>query len=372
MPDGPGDPISLRVQPSGIATEPPGRRAAGVPPCGCARLSHCERVSSGGLLRLYYGKTSHRGDDLKREHGQDPRAYAAAPGGGGPPSAETPVEEVRRLRDALSSARAALRDRVAEEARPQLASGLAALGSLVAGVSHEVNNPLAGIVVCQGVALEALRDLRGEILGGGGNPQAQARAIDAIADALRDAQEGAQRIARVVRDLAVFGRSDPARVPVRLEDEARAAVAWLQPAGAVDVRIEVEPVPPVLAVPGQVLHVIVNLLDNAIRAIPVGRAGHVVVRIGPGRPGMARVEVEDDGVGMAPWTLGRAFEPFFTTRAAGEGRGLGLALCQAVVAGHGGSIVAESAEGKGSIFRVELPLAEAGRGGGGRPGDSRA
>ncbi len=341
----------------------PGFPPAGAPACRIAR------ASDPALYFVTIGWTREaRGEHLNREHGQDPRALAGAPGGGGPSSGETAVEEVRRLREALSAARAALRDRVAAEARPQVASCLAALGSLVAGVSHEINNPLAGVVACQGVALEALLDLRGAILAGSADPQAQARSVDAIVDALHDAQEGAQRIARVVRDLAAFGRSDPGRVPVRLEDEARAAVAWLHPAGAVDVRIEAEPVPEVLAVPGQVLQVIANLLDNAIRAIPAGRPGRVVVRVGPGGRGAARIEVEDDGVGMPPWTLGRVFDPFFTTRAAGEGRGLGLALCHAVVAAHGGTIAAESAEGKGSTFRVEFPLAEASRGDDGEAG----
>lgn len=277
---------------------------------------------------------------------------------------------MRRLREALSAARAALRDRVAEEAQPHVHSCLAALGTLVAGVSHEVNNPLTGVVASQGFALEVLRDLRGEILGGRAGAEALARAVDAIADAVRDAQEGSQRIARVVRDLAALGRSCPARVPVRLEDQARAAVAWLRPGGAIDVRIECEPAPEVLAVPGQVLQVVVNLLDNAIRAIPAGRPGRVVVRTGPGRPGTARIEVEDDGVGMAPRTLGQVFDPYFTTRAAGEGRGLGLALCHAVVVAHGGSIAAESREGMGSTFRVELPLAEPRQGVDGTPVES--
>jgi signal transduction histidine kinase len=107
--------------------------------------------------------------------------------------------------------------------------------------------------------------------------------------------------------------------------------------------------------------VVLNLVTNAARATPEGRRNTVILRIGPGAPGMARLEVVDHGTGIEPAILDRIFEPFFTTRRVGadKGTGLGLAICQAIVASHEGTLAVESQVGKGSTFRLELPAAPA-------------
>jgi signal transduction histidine kinase len=105
--------------------------------------------------------------------------------------------------------------------------------------------------------------------------------------------------------------------------------------------------------------VVVNLVTNAAHATPPGRQGVITVRVGPGAPGMARLEVIDQGVGMEPSLLERIFDPFFTTRVTGKGMGLGLAICQSIVVSHGGTLTVQSEVGKGSTFRVELPAAPA-------------
>ncbi len=115
--------------------------------------------------------------------------------------------------------------------------------------------------------------------------------------------------------------------------------------------------PDVMGSFGQIGQVLVNLITNAAKATPRGRRGDVVIRIGPGASGMARIEVIDSGVGMAPDVIERVFDPFFTTRAVGEGTGLGLPISHAIVTAHGGTLTVESEVGKGSTFRVELPAA---------------
>ena len=106
---------------------------------------------------------------------------------------------------------------------------------------------------------------------------------------------------------------------------------------------------------GQLTQVIINLVTNAAKAIPAGRAGRIVVRIGPGDPGRARIEVADNGVGMQPEVLARVFDPFYTTRKVGEGTGLGLPICNSIVTAHGGTIGITSTPGEGTTFVIDLP-----------------
>jgi len=117
--------------------------------------------------------------------------------------------------------------------------------------------------------------------------------------------------------------------------------------------------PDVIASSGQIEQILVNLVTNAAKATHEGQRGVVVVRVGPGQPGMARVEVIDHGIGIDPAIRDYIFDPFFTTRPAGptRGTGLGLAICQSIATAHGGSLTFESEAGKGSTFRLELPAA---------------
>jgi signal transduction histidine kinase len=127
----------------------------------------------------------------------------------------------------------------------------------------------------------------------------------------------------------------------------------------VDIRVEDGRAPPVVASGGQIEQVVVNLITNAAKATPSGQRGEILVRTGPGNPGMTRIEIVDHGSGIAPEIRDRIFEPFFTTRRVGIGRGagLGLAICHAIISDHGGTITVESEVGKGSTFRLELPAA---------------
>ncbi|MEI6226769.1 MAG: PAS domain S-box protein, partial [Deltaproteobacteria bacterium] len=243
-----------------------------------------------------------------------------------------------------------------------VASRLAAMGTLVAGVAHEINNPLSGVLAGGGIALELTQDARRLATGGTTVDREElARLLEGAVESFEDARQGGQRIAQIVKDLSLFAHPDPMRVRVRIIEIVDQAMRWLPKsvAGSATLRLEDLGAPDVMGSFGQIGQVLVNLVTNASKAMARGRKAEVVIRLGPGGPGMARIEVIDNGVGMAPDVAERIFDPFFTTRAIGEGTGLGLSIIHAIVTAHGGTISVQSEVGKGSTFRVELPAAPA-------------
>jgi PAS domain S-box-containing protein len=250
------------------------------------------------------------------------------------------------------------------QAKLTLASRLAAMGTLVSGVAHEINNPLAAEMADQGMALEMVREVRDRLLGDSSVERAaDGRALADAVEALEDAMASGERIARIVKDLSVFGRPDAKRQRARLIDIIEGAMRWLPAtvAGSAAIQVENDGAPDVIVSAGQIEQILVNLITNAAKAVPEGQRDTVILRVGPGRTGMARVEVIDHGSGIDPAIRDSIFDPFFTTRPAGpaRGTGLGLAICHAIATSHGGTLTFESEVGKGSTFRVELPAAPA-------------
>jgi signal transduction histidine kinase len=216
------------------------------------------------------------------------------------------------------------------------------------------------------VALEMVRDVAARVRGGEAvDREAAARTLSSAAEALLEAQESGQRIARVVKNLGAFARPEKGRSRVRLMDVVADAMRWLPATVGKVARLQVEDggAPDVMASAGQLGQVLVNLVTNAARAIPPSRRGLIVIRTSLTSQGRARLEVKDDGAGIAPEHLDRVFEPFFTTHRAGEGKGmgLGLSIAHAIVTAHGGTLAVESTPGQGSTFRLELPPAPAGK-----------
>ncbi|MEI6223691.1 MAG: CHASE domain-containing protein [Deltaproteobacteria bacterium] len=249
-------------------------------------------------------------------------------------------------------------ERRAMEERLATSSRLAAMGTLVAGVAHEINNPLAGAMGAQVAAAEIVSALRDALPGGAPiDPNALASELGQLAEAIADAQVGSERIARIVKDLTVLGKPDAKRARVRLSAVVEEAMRWLPASVPRNAALLVEDAgaPDVEASSGQLAQVLINLVVNAAKAIPTGRQGRVVIRIGPGDPGRARIEVADNGTGMGTDVLARIFDPFYTTRRPGEGTGLGLPICHAIITAHGGTIVATSVPGEGTTFRIEFP-----------------
>jgi PAS domain S-box-containing protein len=248
--------------------------------------------------------------------------------------------------------RRALRERFAASSR------LAALGTLVAGVAHEINNPLAGEMSSQAMAIQEARKMAEMLLQGEPLDRDDlARRAGEVVELLDDSQLGSRRIANIVRELSAFGRSSPNCSPIQLSSVVESAMTWLPPSVGRDVviRIESEEAPDVLASTGQLEQVVMNLVSNAALAIPKGQYGEITIRTGAGSHGMSWFEVSDNGTGIPPDDLTRIFDPFFTTRDVGKGMGLGLFVCHAIVTAHGGTLTATSVPGSGSTFRVELP-----------------
>ena len=228
------------------------------------------------------------------------------------------------------------------------ADRLGTLGTLAAGLAHEINNPLTSIHTFLSLAPEKRTEDDPEFW--------------------RDYHELAthevERIRGLVASmerLASGGSSGDARPEVCDPREVAEAAARLlaREADGRNVALELESeetAPSLWAVRDQVHQVLLNLILNAIHASPAG--GRVVVRVLSarldGRAGVA-FEVEDDGPGVAPEHLERIFDPFFTTKPPDQGTGLGLTICQQLVANHGGSLAVRSREGEGATFRVLLP-----------------
>jgi PAS domain S-box-containing protein len=248
------------------------------------------------------------------------------------------------------------------QAQLALASRLAAMGTLVAGVAHEINNPLAAVLADQEMALTVVEELRSRLRGSAPlDRESEARHLDDVVEELGDAQLGSRRIERIIKELKSFGRPDMSKARIRLADVVEQAMHFL-PATVghvANVQVENDGAADIVASLGQMEQVVVHLVTNAAKATEPGRPGVIIVRTGPGGPGMARLEVIDHGTGIARSTMERIFEPFFTTGDVGTGMGLGLAVSHAIVMAHGGTLTVESEVGKGSTFRMELPAAPA-------------
>ena len=262
----------------------------------------------------------------------------------------------------VTSRKAADAERDALRTKLALASRLAAMGTLVAGVAHEINNPLTGVMAGVGTAMldvqSNLKKLeRGERL----SPETWIERDREILEMLGEASEAAARIKSIVRDLSVFGAPTQDRARLRASDIVAGAMRWLPSSVHTRATVSVEDLgaPDVKASRGQLEQVLVNLLTNAAKATRPGAKGTILIRLGAGSPGMARLEVVDHGTGIDPVSLSKIFDPFFTTRPPGErrGTGLGLSICHAIITDHGGTITVETEVGKGSTFRVELPAA---------------
>jgi PAS domain S-box-containing protein len=270
-----------------------------------------------------------------------------------------------------------LTERKRMQERMALSARLAGMGTLVAGVAHEVNNPLAAVLSSDGFALECVRALSGQVEEGDAPTMENVgRTLRDVAEALEDAQSAGQRIAQIVRSMAALANPHPTLSRTRLADVVSAAVRWL-PAfveKAVDLEVDVDGAPTGLAAPGQLEQLVVNLVGNAARSVRRGRRGLVRIRAFLPVPGLARIEVTDDGVGIDPAILPRIFDPFFTTRPSGEGHGagLGLAVSHAIAEAHGGTLGVESVPGMGATFRLDLPAVADGPDGTGPAAGDRA
>jgi len=245
----------------------------------------------------------------------------------------------------------------------ELNDRLASLGTLAAGVAHEVNNPLSYIIGNQLFAQGELAEIETALARLDGETQTFiAGKLEVIAAALRDASSGAERVRSIMSDLKMLGRSNTARhrtldLKVLLDGALKMTITRLSERARI-VR-EFGECPAVRGDEVRLTQVFVNLLLNAAHAIASGRSETNEIRIvtRTSSRGTAEVEIRDTGSGISKELIPRIFEPFFTTRGLETGTGLGLSISHGIVSSLGGSIEVESRVGAGSSFRVLLPAA---------------
>ncbi len=235
------------------------------------------------------------------------------------------------------------------------AEKMAAVGTLAAGVGHEINNPLAFIISNLHFAAEEVHDAAEQA----GGSMSWAGEVE---QALREALDGADRVRRIVQDLKAFSRAQPQqpqRVDVHRVLELALSISDAEVRHRARVVKEYEHGLEVLGDETRLGQVFLNLLVNAAQALPEGRSESNEIRVTTHRntQGQAVVTVSDTGTGISPEVLPRIFEPFFTTKPVGMGTGLGLSICHSYVQAMGGDIRARSELGRGTTFEVVLPLA---------------
>jgi len=225
---------------------------------------------------------------------------------------------------------------------------MAAIGTLAAGLLHEVNNPVNFCLMAIEVAME----------------EPEAKSSDALTECLVDAKQGMQRIQHIVSDLKTFAYRKPGAAvegtpflfEKALDSSMRLTAHELR---GVAMTRELPPDTLVLGDEAAVVGVLINLYSNAALAMrKAGTPKPAIHTVAAWKEGRLHVNVRDNGPGIAPENLARVFEPFFTTREVGQGLGLGLSISYSVIERHGGQLYAESELGEWTAFSFDLPRAE--------------
>jgi signal transduction histidine kinase len=250
--------------------------------------------------------------------------------------------------DRLSGVIASVRDITLEkklERQIIQSERLAAMGQMIGGFAHELNNPLTSVLGTTELLLDDPANAH-------------------ILKQLTTLQQQSRRAAEIVQNLSYFSRPPaPGKSPIQLVEIVQRtlhlhAYSLRKNNIAVDFTPEVS-VPPVSGDPHQLMQVFLNLILNAEQAMrEVHERGSLRIRLTAGDD-QVQVVFEDDGPGIAADVLPNIFDPFYTTKRPGRGTGLGLSICKAILREHGGNVEAASRPGGGAVFTVTLPAAEA-------------
>lgn len=248
---------------------------------------------------------------------------------------------------------------------------MASLGVLVAGIAHEINNPLNFVSVSTQLLdehLQSLLELLTEMDEAEVQPQARERLEQLKKDieydyVLEDTQKivknigtGAERMKKIVQNLRTFSRLDSGeKVPVNLREgiESTLQLLFYEYKNRIEIVQEYDDIPQIIGSPGELNQVFMNVLHNAIQAIP----NQGQIKIAAREDGDSiRISFADTGPGIPPDEIDHLFDPFYTTKKVGEGTGLGLSISYGIVQDHGGRLWVESELGKGTTFHIDLPI----------------
>jgi signal transduction histidine kinase len=280
------------------------------------------------------------------------------------------VVSLLRLRRAMVALEARQREleaanRALNEAQAALvrAGKLASVGTMAAGLAHEINNPLSYIKAGARTLARTVEDIA-RLTGAGAAPGGElAAALQDARDVSAEMLEGSQRLERIAGDLRVIASphapADEAVDPAEAVESAFLLARSRFPA-LPRLDLEVEPGPPIESVGRLLTQGLLPVVENAVQVS--GPGGVVQVRIRQLNVGV-EISIQDSGPGIPPEVLPRIFDPFFTTRPQGQGMGLGLSVAYGIVHGLGGDIEAESKPGQGACFRVRLPRRNTARAG---------
>lgn len=240
-----------------------------------------------------------------------------------------------------------------EPAKVAQTERLAALGTLAAGLAHEINNPLTYVLLQLAQAVRLLPALATD--------ETRAR-VDQVEVLVRGSLEGAERIRSIMAGIRTFSRSDdvgvkPIDVRVPLDAALKLVMNEIRHRARLT-RSYTDP-PVVMANEGRLGQVFLNLITNALHAIPEGDAQAHEIRVSATTDdaGDLVVEISDTGAGVPPHLLGRIFEPYFSTKPVGQGTGLGLSISHSIITSFDGKITVASEIGHGTTFQIVLPAA---------------
>ncbi len=242
-------------------------------------------------------------------------------------------------------------DKKQTEMHLMLSDRMASVGTLAAGVAHEINNPLASVIANLDMALQDIQTLA-----------ETAKLPPDLTEELKDARVAADRVREIVRDLKIFSRGEEDRHgPVDVEHvlESTLRMAWNELRHRAKLVKNYTHVPMVDAHESRLGQVFLNLIINAAHAIPAGNYEANEIRISTSLDGSGRVVVDiaDTGTGIPPDIRPRLFTPFFSTKPVGVGTGLGLAISHRIITQFGGTITYDTEVGKGTEFHISLPVA---------------
>lgn len=242
------------------------------------------------------------------------------------------------------------------ERRLVFADRMASVGTLAAGVAHEINNPLSYVTANTAMLMESLHGMGASV-----PPERLAE----LSEMAAFVQEGAERIRKIVGGLKTFSRAEEERravIDVRPLLELSINMVWNEIRHRARLVKDFSAIPLVEADEARLGQVFVNLLINAAQALPEGQTDRNEIRVVTSTDATenAVIEVRDTGRGIPAGLLDRVFDPFFTTKPVGNGTGLGLSICHNIVTALGGEIAVSSELGVGTTFRLVLPRASGG------------